>query len=150
MRRRGPQYTMGARVELVRDAPLPVGIYIQDPAVAAKFWMERLTDPLREQFAVAGVNVRHRVVDWGIVSVGCLTSNLVHPREVFTLLLGMGGVAAFLVAHNHPSGDPEPSQEDIALTRRLASAGLLMGIELLDHVIVGEGRFVSLKERGVL
>jgi len=74
----------------------------------------------------------------------------VYPREVFTLLLGMGGVSGFVCAHNHPSGDPEPSAEDIALTRRLATAGVLMGIEMLDHTIVGQGRYVSLKDRGVL
>jgi DNA repair protein RadC len=84
------------------------------------------------------------------VSVGCLTSSLVHPREVFKPAI-LAGSAAILAAHSHPSGDPEPSAEDIALTRRLAAAGQLLGIDLLDHIILGEaGRFVSLRERGVL
>jgi DNA repair protein RadC len=79
-----------------------------------------------------------------------LTSSLVHPREVFKPAI-LAGSAALLLAHNHPSGDPEPSAEDIALTRRLTSAGQLLGIEILDHLILGEaGRFVSLRERGVL
>jgi DNA repair protein RadC len=150
MRRKGPQYVMGARVELVHDAPPPLGVFLRDPADSYRFWAPLLVDPMREQFAVAGLNVRHRVVAWGVVSVGCLTSSLVHPREVFTLLLGMGGVAGFVLAHNHPSGDPEPSGEDVALTRRLAAAGVLMGMELLDHTVVGAGRYVSMKERGML
>ena len=82
--------------------------------------------------------------------MGCLTSSLVHPRETFKPAI-LGGAAAIVLAHNHPSGDPEPSAEDVALTRRLVSAGTLLGIEVLDHVIIGEaGRFVSLKERGVI
>jgi DNA repair protein RadC len=74
----------------------------------------------------------------------------VHPRECYKPAI-LASAAAVLVSHNHPSGDPEPSVEDVALTRRLASAGSLLGIELLDHLVLGEhGRFVSLKERGVL
>ena len=96
------------------------------------------------------LTIRHRVLGLHTVSVGCLSSSLVHPREVFKPAI-LAGSAALLVAHNHPSGDPEPSAEDVALTRRLAAAGTLLGIELLDHLILGEaGRFVSLRERGVL
>lgn len=137
---------------LVREGKGPQGVYLHSPGDAGRFFLGVLDDPLREVFAVAGVNVRHRLVEWTVVSIGCLTSSLVHPREVFTTLLAMGGVAAFVVAHNHPSGDPEPSAEDVSLTRRLASAGTLMGIEMLDSVVVGtgSGRWVSLKDRGVL
>jgi DNA repair protein RadC len=84
-----------------------------------------------------------------VISVGCLTSSLVHPREVFQEAV-VARAAALVLFHNHPSGDPEPSAEDIALTRRLASAGTLMGIEILDHLVLGAGRFVSLKQRGLL
>jgi DNA repair protein RadC len=104
----------------------------------------------REVFVIAMLTIRHRVIGLHTVSVGCLTSSLVHPREVFKPAI-LAGSAAILAAHSHPSGDPEPSAEDISLTRRLAAAGQLLGIELLDHVIIGEtGRFVSLRERGVL
>ena len=82
--------------------------------------------------------------------MGCLTSSLVHAREVFKPAI-LAGAAAILLAHNHPSGDPEPSAEDLALTRRLKAAGDLLGIAILDHIIVGElGRFVSLRERGAV
>jgi DNA repair protein RadC len=75
----------------------------------------------------------------------------VHPREVFKPAILAGCCAALLICHNHPSGDPDPSAEDIALTRRLMSAGQLLGIEILDHLVIGEaGRFVSLRERGIL
>jgi DNA repair protein RadC len=84
-----------------------------------------------------------------VISVGCLTSSLVHPREVFQEAV-VSRAAGLVLFHNHPSGDPEPSAEDVSLTRRLAAAGTLMGIEVLDHVVLGAGRFVSLKDRGVL
>ena len=101
-------------------------------------------------FVVALLTIRHRVIGLHTVSVGCLTSSLVHPREVFKPAI-LAGCAALLIAHNHPSGDPDPSAEDVALTRRLASAGSLLGIEIIDHLILGEaGRYVSLKERGFL
>ena len=83
------------------------------------------------------------------VSVGTLTASLVHPREVLGPAL-RARAAALVVAHNHPSGDPEPSPEDCALTERLRDAARLLGLELLDHVVVGRNGFVSLRERGVL
>jgi len=82
-------------------------------------------------------------------SVGSLSASIVHPREVFGPAV-VRRAAGVIVAHNHPSGDPEPSPEDIAVTRRLADAGTLLGIELLDHVVVAERGFVSLKARGHL
>lgn len=109
----------------------------------------RLRDSRREMFIVLLLDGRHRLLREELVSVGTLTSSLVHPREVFGPALRVA--AAFLVvAHNHPSGDPSPSQEDIEVTRRLAETGWLLGVPLLDHVIVGDRRFVSLRERGFL
>jgi len=120
------------------------------PQEAARVLAQYVGESDREQFVVALLTVRHRLIGLHTVSVGCLTSSLVHPREVFKPAL-LASAAALVVAHNHPSGDPEPSAEDIALTRRLVSAGTLLGIEVLDHVILGEdGRHVSLKERGLL
>jgi DNA repair protein RadC len=102
-----------------------------------------------ETFGLLALDVRHRLKREAVVSVGCLTSSLVHPREVFQEAV-VSRAAALVLFHNHPSGDPEPSGEDVSLTRRLVSAGTLMGIEVLDHLILGAGRFVSLKQRGVL
>jgi DNA repair protein RadC len=81
--------------------------------------------------------------------MGSLNASIVHPREVFRAAL-RHAAASIILVHNHPSGDPEPSGDDIALTRRLVEAGSLLGIEVLDHLIIGHGRFVSLKSRGVV
>lgn len=82
------------------------------------------------------------------VSVGDLSSSIVHPREVFAEAI-RHSAASLIVAHNHPSGDPAPSPEDIAVTKRLAEAGELLGIEVLDHIVLGDNRWVSLKEKGL-
>jgi len=104
----------------------------------------------REHCRIAILDVRHNVKALHTVSIGTMTASIVHPREVFRPAILAGGVA-ILLTHNHPSGDPEPSGEDIAMTRRIAAAGTLLGIEVLDHIITGaDGRFVSLKTRGVL
>lgn len=147
-----PYSIPGFRICLVREPGVKLAErpQVATPASAARAIAEYLGESDREQFVVALLTVRHRVLGLHTVSVGCLTSSLVHPREVFKPAI-LSGAAALIVAHNHPSGDPEPSAEDVALTRRLRAAGELLGIEVLDHVILGEhGRFVSLKERGVV
>lgn len=116
---------------------------------AGRFLLPRYGARPVETFGLLALDVRHRLKREVVVSTGCLTSSLVHPREVFQEAV-VARAAALVLFHNHPSGDPEPSAEDLALTRRLAAAGTLMGIEVLDHVILGAGRFVSLKDRGVL
>ena len=122
---------------------------LRTPEDAARHLLPRYAARPVETFGLLALDVRHRLKKEAVVSVGCLTSSLVHPREVFQEAV-VARAAALILFHNHPSGDPEPSSEDVALTRRLASAGALMGIEVLDHVILGAGRFVSLKQRGVL
>ena len=147
-----PYSIPGFRIALVREPGVRLAErpQLRVPAEAAPLLAQYIGETDREVFAVALLTIRHRVIGLHTVSVGCLTSSLVHPREVFKPAI-LAGAAALLLAHNHPSGDPEPSAEDIALTRRLVSAGQLLGIEVLDHLILGEsGRFVSLRERGVL
>ena len=142
----------GFRVCLVREPGVALAERpeLRTPATAARVIAEYIGEADREQFVVALLTIRHRLIGLHTVSIGCLTSSLVHPRECYKPAI-LASAAAVLVSHNHPSGDPEPSAEDVALTRRLASAGSLLGIELLDHLVLGEhGRFVSLKERGVL
>jgi DNA repair protein RadC len=147
-----PYQAHGLRVSLVKEdgvklAERPI---LRTPADAAPVLAQFIGESDREQFVVALLTIRHRLIGVNVVSVGCLTSSLVHPREVFRPAV-LWPCASLVLAHNHPSGDPEPSAEDVALTRRLASAGQLLGIEVLDHLVLGEaGRFVSLKERGVL
>ncbi len=105
-----------------------------------------LEDKPTEEFWVLLVDGRHRVIGFAQVTVGTLTALLVHPREVFGPAIRLGA-AAVIVAHNHPSGDPEPSAEDIAVTQRLVEVGKLVGIPLLDHLVVGDGSFVSFRRR---
>ena len=122
---------------------------LHTPDETARYLLPRYSLRPVETFGVLALDVRHRLLRDSIVSIGCLTSTLVHPREVFFEAV-QARAAALVLYHNHPSGDPEPSADDLALTRRLASAGSLMGIEVLDHVVLGAGRYVSLKQRGSL
>jgi DNA repair protein RadC len=102
-----------------------------------------------EQFGVVLLDTRHRVVRVAVLSVGTLNASLVHPREVFQTAAA-GGAAAIVVFHNHPSGDPAPSPDDVALTARLVEAGGIMGIEVLDHVVLADATYYSFKEAGRL
>jgi DNA repair protein RadC len=137
---------LGARLASEGRGALPS---FRTPSESARYLLPRYGARPVETFGILALDVRHRLKREAVISVGCLTSSLVHPREVFQEAV-VARAAALVLFHNHPSGDPEPSAEDIALTRRLASAGTLMGIEILDHVILGAGRHVSLKERGLL
>jgi DNA repair protein RadC len=147
-----PYNIPGFRIALVREPGVTLADrpLAKDPAAAARILAEYIGDRDREVFAVALVTIRHRILGLHQVSVGCLSSSVVHMREVFKPAI-LAGAAALIAAHSHPSGDPEPSADDLALTRRLAAAGALLGIDVLDHLILGElGRYVSLKERGLL
>ncbi|NLY50692.1 MAG: DNA repair protein RadC [Firmicutes bacterium] len=103
----------------------------------------------REHFRALHLNTKNQVLAQETVAVGSLSAALVHPRELFKGCVKRSAAAVILL-HNHPSGDPEPSSEDIALTRRLVEAGSILGIEVLDHLVIGDGCYVSLKERGLL
>ncbi len=100
----------------------------------------------REEFHVLLLDARHRLMRTAHVSTGTLSTSLVHPREVFAPAL-RESAAAIVVVHNHPSGDPEPSAQDVEVTRRLVQVGVMVGVPLLDHVVIGGDRWVSLRER---
>ncbi len=103
----------------------------------------RLVDTPQEEFHALLLNTRHRVIREVLVTRGILDASLIHPREVFRLAV-VERAAGIILVHNHPSGDPTPSAEDRAVTRQLAEAGRAVGIPVLDHVVVGRGRFTSL------
>jgi DNA repair protein RadC len=119
---------------------------VSGPGDAARVVMDRLRFAEVERFLVLLLNTRHEVLDAVEVTRGGLASSPVHPREVFKAAVREGAAAVILV-HNHPSGDPAPSRADLAVTTRLCRAAALMGIPVLDHVIIGDGRWVSLRER---
>jgi DNA repair protein RadC len=95
------------------------------------------------------LDTKHRVLRTSVLTVGSLNASVVEPRDVFREA-ALGGAAAIVAFHNHPSGDPSPSPDDVELTRRLAAAGTLMGIDLVDHIILGDVRYCSFKEMALL
>jgi DNA repair protein RadC len=103
----------------------------------------------REHFRVINLSTKNAILSVDTVSIGGLSTTVVHPRETYKGAVRRSS-AAILAVHNHPSGDPTPSKEDIEVTKRLAEAGKLLSIELFDHVIIGHGKYVSLKEKGIL
>ncbi len=116
---------------------------------AAAILMQYLQGADREHFVALTLDTKHKVTSIHTVSIGSLDASIVHPREVLKPAI-LGNASGVLVGHNHPSGDPTPSPEDIAVTRRLAEACKIIGIDLLDHVVVGDGRFHSLKALGYM
>ncbi|HZP42603.1 MAG TPA: DNA repair protein RadC [Candidatus Binatia bacterium] len=139
-----------AALELGRRAGatlLAIGTPIRDAAAVWAHFRGRLPQLEREVFHVLLLDGKNRVQGEVAVSEGSLTAALVHPREVFAPAI-RAAAAALVLVHNHPSGDPTPSAEDVAITERLRQAGELVGIRVLDHVVVGRGRFVSMAEEG--
>ncbi|MGE0823072.1 MAG: RadC family protein [Candidatus Binatia bacterium] len=101
----------------------------------------------REQFIVLLLDAKNKLLGFHVVSIGSLTSSIVHPREVFKAVI-LGNAAAVIFLHGHPSGDPTPSQEDIHITNRLRDIGEVLGVRVLDHIIIGDGRYVSFVDDG--
>ena len=117
------------------------------PRIVAEYLLPKYGNRRVEQFGVLLLDTKHRALRSAVLSVGTLDASIVHPREIFREAVS-GGAAAIVLFHNHPSGDPEPSAEDTRLTERLIAAGVLMGISVLDHVILGDARYFSYREKG--
>jgi len=140
---RVPRY----RVTLIcEDSISPSAVPIQTSTAAAALLRPCFEGLDREQFVVCGLDAKHTVIGINVVSIGSLSLSIVHPREVFKALILMNA-AAVICAHNHPSGDVTPSQDDRVLTKRLREAGELLGITLLDHLILGD-RCYSFADQG--
>ncbi|WP_203229725.1 RadC family protein [Filibacter tadaridae] len=122
---------------------------IRSPEDAASFLMTDMSSLTQEHFVVLFLNVKNEVLHKQTIFIGSLNSSIVHPRDIFREAVKRSA-ASIIVAHNHPSGNPSPSPEDIEVTKRLIEAGSIMGIELIDHVIIGDHRFISLKEKGYM
>ncbi len=140
-----------AAVELARRLGQPTAAeppLIDTAEQAAAIVRPHLLEKPQEHVVALLLDVRHRLIRLHPVAVGSLSASLVHPREVFRPAIA-AGAAAMLLAHNHPSGDPEPSAADVELTRRLQDAGELVGIPVVDHLIIATGGVVSLRAEGV-
>ena len=122
---------------------------ILSPNDAYEMIKEQLEGLDREQFIIACLNTKNEPTNISVVSVGSLNKAIVHPREVFKTAT-LSNAASIMAFHNHPSGETTPSQQDIQLTNRLYEVGELLGIKLLDHLIIGDRTFTSLKEKGYL
>ena len=122
---------------------------IDGPADVARFAMPHFRHEQKEHFAVLLLNTKNHILAMQEISVGSLSASIVHPREVFRTAIRYAA-AAIILMHNHPSGDPEPSRDDITLTQQMVKAGEIMGIPVLDHVVMGDGSFVSMKDRGLI
>ena len=122
---------------------------ITSPEDVFNYMMEEMRYLEQEEFRIILLNIKNKVLGVETVFRGGLNSSIVHPREIFRLALRRSA-ASLILLHNHPSGDPTPSAEDISVTRRLVEAGEIMGVSILDHIIMGEGRFLSFREKGLL
>ena len=134
---------------LISDRVMETSCRLTDSTDVADLLTKETMYEDREFFMAVYLNARMKVESKSIISIGSLDTTLVHPREVFSPAVRRGA-AAVIVAHNHPSGDPDPSEEDILLTERLLESSRILGIRLVDHVIIGSGRYVSLRDEGLI
>ena len=135
---------LGRRLAALSSEDRPT---ISGPTDVEHLLMPELRDATREHFKGLLLDSRNKLIKIVTISVGTLDTSPAHPREVFTEAI-RSNARSLIIAHNHPSGDPSPSGEDVVVTKRMAEAGKLLGIELLDHIILGDNRSVSMKERG--
>lgn len=140
---------MKVRVMLVREGRKRLEVAISSPAMAYQFLRPKARCLDREYFWRIDLDARNQIISYEVVSIGTLTASLVHPREVFVGAL-LNKAAGIIVAHNHPTGETEPSKEDRETTRRLVAAGELLGVPVLDHLVIGDGTYFSFKERGLI
>lgn len=138
-------FTLSQRMARAVEAPQ---CRIETPKHAYQWIRDELENEMRELFCVILLDTKKEVITSPIISVGTLSQTLIHPREVFYPAI-RHKAASLILVHNHPSGDPTPSKEDIVVTESLIEAGKLMGIPVNDHIIIGRGTFVSLRQRGL-
>lgn len=122
---------------------------IHMPGDAARYIEDDIKYLKQEHFITLLLDTKNQIISKETISVGTLNSSIVHPREVFRPAIKKS-VSAIILVHNHPSGDPTPSKEDIEVTKRLVKAGELLGIGILDHIIIGDAKYISFKEEGLI
>jgi DNA repair protein RadC len=137
---------LGRRTTRTRRENLVV---IRSPQDVSNLLMDRLRFQTKEHFLTLHLDTKNQIIGEDLVSIGSLNASIVHPREIFKPVLKRSA-ASIICVHNHPSGDPTPSREDIDVTRRIVEAGNILGIDVLDHVIIGDQKYASLKELGLM
>ncbi len=124
-------------------------VCITSPMDVANILMEEMRYFKKEYFRIVLLDTKNHVISIEDISIGSLNSSIVHPREVFNVAIKRSSASIILI-HNHPSGDPSPSKEDVNITNRLVECGEIVGIRVLDHIIIGDGKFISLKEKNMV
>lgn len=137
-------FEIARRLEVFSEDAKPK---IASPEDVYKRIYPKLREQKKEMFIELCLDTKNQIIKEDTISIGSLNANIVHPREVFKVALAESA-AHIIVAHNHPSGDPTPSREDIEITKKLIEAGKIIGIDVLDHVIIGDKRHFSMKEAG--
>jgi len=150
----GPSNAFGLKLfqaisEKYARVKMPKKIPLNSPQAVADYLREKLGRENKEYFVVLSLDSRNNLIKISDVSIGILNANLVHPREVFEEAI-LVHAAQVILAHNHPSGDLEPSEEDLMITKRLVEAGKILGIEVIDHLIVSKEGFLSFKEKNLI
>lgn len=133
-------------IALVKDKSITLDIDGRDGRRVAKFLNEFIGPSDREHFVMVALNARGRVVAVNEISVGTVTASLAHPREIFKAAI-LSNASAIIIAHNHPSNEVDPSEEDLRLTQRVKQAGEIMGISIVDHYVLGAEEFYSIDKR---
>lgn len=144
-------YVQKIKLCVVRENSNDEKLKVCDPISIAnlKLIREELLNSDREKFICLHLDTKHQIISYEVVSVGSLSAAIVHPRELFKGAI-LSNASSVILCHNHPSGVPEPSREDIELTRRLRDGGVLLGVQVLDHLVFGDNSHISFKERGLL
>ena len=124
-------------------------VKVNDPSTIANLYMDEMRYLQKEHFRIVLLDTKNQIIVTEEISIGTLNASIVHPRDVFKAAIKRNSNAMILI-HNHPSGDPTPSNEDINITNRLIDAGNLIGIKVLDHIIIGDNRYISFKEKNLI
>jgi len=151
MAKRKRLFSFVPQVELsmVREIKAASNSYRSSEEVAKSEFAENLLKSDREKFICLHLNVKNQIISFEVVSTGSLTSSIVHPREVYKGAI-LSNAASVIFMHNHPSGDPKPSIDDIEITTRLEKAGNILGVDVLDHIIVSSGGFYSFRQNNLI
>ncbi len=126
-----------------------MSLNIKNPEAVVKAIRASIEDKAKEHFKLILLNSRNKTIGISTISIGTLTTSLVHPREVFKEALAHSA-ASVILAHNHPSGDPEPSEDDLKITKKLVESGKILGVEVIDHIIIGKNNHYSFREKGFI
>ncbi len=150
----GPSSIFGLKLfqaisEQYAKEKIPKKISLTSPKAVADYFREKLGKEKKEHFAIISLDSRNNLIKMSNISIGTLNANLVHPREVFKEAIQLTAGQIILV-HNHPSGDPEPSEDDLEITKRLVESGKILGIEVVDHIIIAKTGFFSFKEKKLI